>query len=61
MRFKQLPVCALFVTALLRSNSAHAQQLDNIRVARSPEDFVHSRFVQEVDQSGLFAELNKAP
>jgi hypothetical protein len=70
------PILGLLVRALLASNAATAQQLDKTRVARSsdsatearnpktknakPEYFVDSRFVQELDKSGFFAELNKA-
>jgi predicted ATP-dependent endonuclease of OLD family len=75
MKLRPIRICALLVAALLSSNAASAQQLDNIRVARSTdsatearnpkaknaksEDFVDSRFVQELDKSGFFAELNK--
>jgi len=75
MKFTPIHICGLLVAALLASNTASAQQLDKIRVARSsdsatearnpkaknakPEDFVDSRFVQELDKSGFFAELKK--
>lgn len=75
MMFRPIHICGMLVAMLLSSNSAHVQQLDKIRVARSsdsateaalwfaknakPEDFVDSRFVQELDKSGFFAELNK--
>ncbi len=76
MNFRPLEICSLLIAALLASNAACAQQLDKNRIARSsdsatetrnpkaknakPEDFVHSRFVQELDKSDFFAELNKA-